>query len=59
MLDLLIKGGTVIDPSQQLNGAFDVAVQGGLIAKVAADIPAHEAAKVVDEPLAADPQAGS
>ena len=48
MYDLVLKGGTVIDPSQQLNGAFDVAVQGGLIAKVAADIPAHEAAKVVE-----------
>src|SRR5450631_1248576 len=29
--DLLIEGGTVIDPSQNLNGAFDVAIKDGKI----------------------------
>ena len=33
MYDLLIKGGTVIDPSQKLNGLNDVAVEDGKIAR--------------------------
>ena len=48
MYDLLIKGGTVIDPSQNINGANDVAVQDGKIALVAPDIAAAEAARVVE-----------
>ena len=48
MYDLLIKGGTVIDPSQNINGANDVAVQDGKIALVAPDIPESEAARVVE-----------
>ena len=48
MYDLLIKGGTVIDPSQNLNGPSDVAVQDGKIALVAPDIPESEAARVVE-----------
>jgi dihydroorotase len=38
--DLLIKGGTVIDPSQNLHAALDVAVKDGKILQVAPDIPA-------------------
>ena len=48
MYDLLIKGGTVIDPSQSLNGPNDVAVQDGLIARIAPGIPSEEATRVVD-----------
>ena len=48
MYDLLIKGGTVIDPSQNINGANDVAVQDGKIALVAPDIPESEATRVVE-----------
>ena len=48
MYDLLIKGGTVIDPSQNINGANDVAVEDGRIARVAPDIPAEEASRVVE-----------
>ena len=48
MYDLLIKGGTVIDPSQNINGANDVAVEDGKIARVAPDIPASEASRVVE-----------
>ena len=48
MYDLLIKGGTVIDPSQNLNCPSDVAVQDGRIALVAPDIDASEAARVVE-----------
>ena len=38
--DLLIKGGTVIDPSQNLHAPLDVAVKDGKILQVAPDIPA-------------------
>ena len=48
MYDLLIKGGTVIDPSQNLNGLNDVAVEDGKIARVAPNIPAEEATRVID-----------
>src|SRR6185369_13452193 len=46
--DLLIKGGRVIDPSQKLNGELDVAIAGGKIAAVAANIPANRAREVFD-----------
>ncbi|MCH8351632.1 MAG: amidohydrolase/deacetylase family metallohydrolase [Chloroflexi bacterium] len=48
MYDLLIKGGTVIDPSQSLNGPNDLAVQDGLIARIAPGIASEEATRVVD-----------
>ena len=38
--DLLIKGGTVVDPSQNLHAALDVAVTNGKVAQIAPDIPA-------------------
>jgi dihydroorotase len=46
--DLLIKGGKVIDPSQDLEGPRDVAIAKGKIARVEADIPSAEACQVVD-----------
>lgn len=46
--DLLLKGGHVIDPANQMDGSFDVAVSGGKIAAVEKDIPAGQAGKVVD-----------
>jgi dihydroorotase len=48
MYDLLLKGGRVIDPSTALDGAHDVAVQGGTIARIAPDIPVGEAARTID-----------
>jgi dihydroorotase len=48
MYDLLVKGGTVIDPAQGINGLHDVAVEGGKIARVAPSIPAEEASRVVE-----------
>ncbi len=45
---LLLKGGHVIDPKNKLNGIMDVALNGDKIARVAKDIPAAQAAKVVD-----------
>jgi dihydroorotase len=47
MFDLILKGGTVIDPAQGFHGEFDVAVQDGTIAAVAASLP-DEAQRVVD-----------
>ena len=46
--DLLIKGGTVIDPSQGLNGRRDVALAGGKVAAVEDSIPAEQAKEVLD-----------
>jgi dihydroorotase len=41
--DLLIKGGTVIDPGQHLHALLDVAVKGGKILEVSPDIPESRA----------------
>ena len=48
MYDLLLKGGQVIDPSQDINQSMDVAISGGKINRVAPDIDPKEAAKVID-----------
>ena len=45
--DLLIKGGTVIDPSQNLHALLDVAVKDGKIQQVAPDIPADGSHSVI------------
>jgi dihydroorotase len=44
--DLLIKGGTVLDPGQHLRARMDVAVKGGKILEVSPDIPESRAAVV-------------
>jgi dihydroorotase len=44
----LLKGGHVIDPKNNINQVMDVALQGKRIAKVALDIPTHEAEHVID-----------
>jgi dihydroorotase len=46
--DLLLKGGHVIDPKNNIDGVMDVAVAGGKVARVAKDIPAAEAARTVN-----------
>jgi dihydroorotase len=46
--DLLLKGGQVIDPQDRISARRDVAIAGGKIAAVAADIPAAKAHKSVD-----------
>ena len=46
--DLLLKGGHVIDPKNQISRVSDVAVAAGKIARVAPDIPSEQAAKVID-----------
>jgi dihydroorotase len=46
--DLLLKGGRVLDPANEVDGLLDIAVAGGKVAKVAPDIPASEAKKTID-----------
>jgi dihydroorotase len=46
--DLLIKGGTVIDPSQGLNGERDIALADGKVASIAESISESEAIEVFD-----------
>ena len=48
MYDLLIKGGTVIDPAQGLHAINDVAVEKGQIVRVAPIIPMDEATRVIE-----------
>ncbi|GBD11309.1 Deacetylase [bacterium HR23] len=45
--DLLLKGGEVLDPAQNLRGRLDVAVAGGRIARIAPDVPEAQARRVV------------
>ena len=46
--DLLLKGGTVVDPAQEIVARRDVAIENGRIAAVESDLPRHLAARVVD-----------
>jgi dihydroorotase len=46
--DLLLKGGHVIDPANEIDEVLDVAISAGKVAAVAENIPASEAGKVVD-----------
>jgi dihydroorotase len=46
--DLVLRGGRVIDPARDLDGALDVAVRDGTIAAVAPAIPAGRGSRVID-----------
>jgi dihydroorotase len=46
--DLLLKGGTLIDPAQDLHASRDVAFAGGKVEAVGADLPRSDAAEVID-----------
>ncbi len=46
--DLLIKGGTLIDPARNLHSKQDVAFCGGTVAALGADLPSEEAREVID-----------
>jgi len=46
--DLLVRGGRVVDPSQNLFDDRDVAIAGGRIAQVAAGIPETDARQVLN-----------
>ena len=46
--DLLLTGGHVIDPANEIDGVRDVAIRNGRIARVAASIPTGSAKRSVD-----------
>ena len=46
--DLVLKGGHVIDPKNQIDAIRDVAINNGKIALVAASIDSSTASKVID-----------
>ena len=46
--DLLIRGGHVIDPKNNIDRVTDVAITGRTIARVASSIPASEAKQVIE-----------
>lgn len=46
--DLLLKGGHVIDPKNNVSQVMDVAIAGGKIARLAENIPASQAKTVAD-----------
>jgi dihydroorotase len=46
--DLVIKGGDVLDPSQNLRGKRDIGIRYGMIEAVEADIPAARAERLLD-----------
>lgn len=48
MYDLLIKGGTVVDPAQGVNGPANVAFVNGKVASVATGISEDDATEVLD-----------
>lgn len=48
MYDIVIKGGRVIDPAQNLDGTMDVAINGDKIAAVDKDISSQEGKQLID-----------
>jgi dihydroorotase len=48
MYDIILKGGSLIDPSQGLSGIHDIAIEQGVIARIAPAIPIEEARRVID-----------
>src|SRR5271155_4753340 len=48
MYDLLLKGGSLIDPSRSLSGVQDIAIEQGKIARIAPAIPREEARRVIE-----------
>jgi dihydroorotase len=47
-IDILLKGGHVIDPKNNIDSKMDVAISNGKIVRVASDIPSATAKKTVD-----------
>ena len=47
-VDILLKGGHVIDPKNKVDTQMDIAIAGGKIFRVAQNIPANSAKKVID-----------
>ena len=51
MYDLLLKGGTVVDPSRNLHEKLDVGITGDRVTGLAASIGVSEATHVIDVSL--------
>ena len=47
-LDLLIHGGELLDPGQNLRGRYDIGIRWGKVVEVAPEIPASSAQHVLD-----------
>ena len=47
-IDILLKGGHVIDPKNKIDGKMDVGITSGRVSRVAPDIPVGSAQKVID-----------
>ena len=47
-IDILLKGGHVIDPKNKIDEQMDVAITNGKIFQVAKNIPANNAKKMID-----------
>jgi dihydroorotase len=47
-IDILLKGGHVIDPKNNIDSQMDVGIANGKILRVAAEIPVKSAKKVID-----------
>jgi len=48
VIDILLKGGHVIDPKNKIDSQMDVAIAGGKIFQVAHDIQANNVSKIID-----------
>ena len=48
IIDILLKNGHVIDPHNERNGRFDIAISGEKIHRVGKNLPASHAKKVID-----------
>jgi dihydroorotase len=48
MYDIVITGGRVIDPAQNIDGTMDVAINGDKIAALEKDLPAQEGQQTID-----------
>ena len=46
--DLVVKGGTLVDPAQGIHAERDVAFSGGLVSAIGEGIPSSEAERTVD-----------
>ena len=48
MNDLLVRGGRVIDPAQDIDSHLDIAIDGDKITAIGADIPYQQGRRVID-----------
>ncbi|MHB0868924.1 MAG: amidohydrolase family protein, partial [Chloroflexota bacterium] len=48
MVDLVLRGGTVIDPGQGIDGPFDVVVEGERVGAVVPEAMSLDATRVID-----------